>query len=79
MWESLALSPVCHETLRKLPNPFQLYLYLIIKMTVRKPVSFLLLLTCEAYILFKVNKNNLQTQKHQGASSLFHLSKNYLI
>lgn len=53
MWENLALSPVCHETLRKLPNLFQLYRYLINKMTVRKPVSFLLLFTYEAYLLFK--------------------------
>lgn len=39
MWENLALSPVCHETLRKLPNLFQLYRYLI-KMTVRKPFYY---------------------------------------
>lgn len=53
MWENLALSPVYHETLRKLPNLFQLHRYLIIKMAVRRPVFFLLLFTCETYLLFK--------------------------
>lgn len=40
MWGHLALSPVHHETLRKLPELFQLYFYLIIKLTVGRPVFF---------------------------------------
>lgn len=43
MWENLALSPVGHETLRKLPKLLRLYLFLIIKMTVGKPVFFFII------------------------------------
>lgn len=58
MWENLTLSPVCHESLRQLHILFQPYLYLIIKMKVRKPVF----INWEVYWLFKMSKNYSQTK-----------------